>query len=215
MTAFSIETLLLMAAAYFLGAMCACLLRRALFKPALVEGARGRVDPLPEVAQQKTKRFARERSALEHSSKVAPATLQRIRTIDPAVEAELKKLGVESYAQIAAWQRADLNRIEQALRLPKGRISQENWIEQAQVLASGGETHYARRWARGEAASAAPTPDEGERQATAAAALGGSVAVDARAASGGAAGVVADVIAQRSARYSTLRAGGLESRAGG
>ena len=54
-------------------------------------------------------------------------------------------------------------RIGDALGLG-GRINQENWIEQAQVLAKGGETYYATRRARGEAASAAPTPDEGERR---------------------------------------------------
>ena len=57
----------------------------------------------------------------------------------------------------------DVKRIGEALGLG-GRINQENWIEQAQVLAKGGETYFATRRARGEAASAAPTPDEGERR---------------------------------------------------
>ena len=61
----------------------------------------------------------------------------------------------------------DIGRIGDALGLG-GRINQENWIEQAQVLAKGGETYYATRRARGEAASAAPTPDEGERPAASA-----------------------------------------------
>ena len=57
----------------------------------------------------------------------------------------------------------DVSRIGDALGLG-ARINQENWIEQAQILAKGGETHYAARRARGEAANAAPTPDEGERR---------------------------------------------------
>jgi predicted flap endonuclease-1-like 5' DNA nuclease len=202
MTALSIETLLLMAAAYFLGAMCGCLVRRALYRPAHVQTARGRVDPLPQVVEGKAKRFAQRERAEEkaqasaRAEEAAPGNLQRIRNVDGALEAELKKLGVDSYAQIAAWQRTDLNRVEQALGLPKGRINQENWIEQAQILAGGRETVYARRLARGETASAVPTPDEGEvRSPRAAASARAAVIIEPRPASGGAAGVVADVIA--------------------
>ena len=46
--------------------------------------------------------------------------------------------------------RDDVKKVSQALGL-KGRINQENWIEQALILAKGGETHYSSRRARGEA----------------------------------------------------------------
>ena len=87
----------------------------------------------------------------------------------PSSRPRLNKLGVRRYEQIAAWMQPDVKRIGEALGLG-GRISRENWIEQAQVLAKGGETHYAMRAARGETASAAPTPDEGEPRASAPAA---------------------------------------------
>jgi predicted flap endonuclease-1-like 5' DNA nuclease len=112
--------------------------------------------------------------------------LKRIRLIDAGIEAALNKLGVDRYEHIAAWRQVDVKRIGEALGLG-GRISQENWIEQAQVLAKGGETHFAARLARGEAASATPTPDEGERRRIA------GPAVSPRPSTGGAAGVVADV----------------------
>jgi hypothetical protein len=32
----------------------------------------------------------------------------------------------------------------------KGRIERENWIEQARILASGGQTDFSRRFERGE-----------------------------------------------------------------
>ena len=82
----------------------------------------------------------------------APAQdLKRIRLIDAGIEAALNKLGVDRYEQIAAWMQPDVKRIGEALGLG-GRINQENWIEQAQVLAKGGETYFATRRARGEAA---------------------------------------------------------------
>ena len=70
--------------------------------------------------------------------------LKRIRLIDAELEAGLNKLGVRRYEQIAAWMQPDVKRVGEALGL-EGRINQENWIEQAQVLAKGGETHYATR----------------------------------------------------------------------
>ena len=88
--------------------------------------------------------------------------LKRIRLIDAAIEASLNKLGVTRYEHIAGWMRDDVKKVSQALGL-KGRINQENWIEQALILAKGGETHYSARRARGEAATAAPTSDEGDR----------------------------------------------------
>ena len=86
--------------------------------------------------------------------------LKRIRLIDAALEAALNQLGVRRYEQIAGWMRADVQRVGQALGIG-GAINQENWIEQARVLAKGGETHYSARRARGETASAAPHADEG------------------------------------------------------
>ncbi len=69
--------------------------------------------------------------------------LQRIRAIDTAVEEGLKSLGVLRFEDIARWTPADINRLNQALGL-SGRIDREQWIEQAQILAKGGETYYSR-----------------------------------------------------------------------
>ena len=89
---------------------------------------------------------------------VKPAEdLTRIQGIDAALAAALGKLGITRYEQIAAWMRGDIGRIEQSLG-KAGRANRENWIEQAQILAKGGETRYASRRARGETANAEPAP---------------------------------------------------------
>ena len=93
---------------------------------------------------------------------VAADDLTRIRGIDVALQRELNALGVRRFAQIAEWRTEDVHRISNALRLT-GRVEQENWIEQAQILAKGGETHFSRRKDRGELTTATPVPDEGER----------------------------------------------------
>ena len=218
MIALFVQTLLLMAAAYFVGASLACLIRRSLFAASRPVPAERRVDPLPEVTKTApaAERFGRgpgvePKAPAAASPRPAPAPpgpaalavaaakaelptpqdLKRIRLIDAGLEAALKKLGVTRYEHIAGWMQADVKRVSDALGL-EGRINQENWIEQAHVLARGGETHFATRRARGEAASATPTPDEGERRPIAAPPAG-KPAMSPRPSTGGAAGVVADV----------------------
>ncbi len=85
--------------------------------------------------------------------------LTRIRSIDPVVSARLIELGVGRYRDVAAWLPGDVARISKALGF-SGRIEQENWIEQAQILARGGETAYARRKDRGETTTAPPVINE-------------------------------------------------------
>src|SRR5262245_2360333 len=152
MIALFVQTLLLMGAAYFVGAALACLVRRTLFATTRSTTAERRVDPLPEVAQRAASadRFRAptaeaKPAAAPAPSRPAPAVvppaapvataatqpaqdLKRIRLIDGALEAGLNKLGVHRYEQIAAWMQPDVKRISDALGL-KGRISQENWIE--------------------------------------------------------------------------------------
>ncbi|HEX6609998.1 MAG TPA: hypothetical protein VF051_04405, partial [Hyphomicrobiaceae bacterium] len=99
----------------------------------------------------------------EKTAVAAPDDLKRIHLIDTAIESKLNALGVRRYAEIAQWTAADVARISQELGF-KGRIQNENWIEQAQVLAKGGETHYARRLIRGEIVAAQVISDEGERR---------------------------------------------------
>ncbi len=75
--------------------------------------------------------------------------LKRIRGIGVLIERKLYSLGVTSYEQVANWTSADIERISQVLDF-KGRIERENWVEQARILASGGQTEFSRRADRGE-----------------------------------------------------------------
>jgi predicted flap endonuclease-1-like 5' DNA nuclease len=187
MLALGLQTLLLMSAAYCLGAALACLLRRSFFASA----ARAprvvvpHVEPLPEadLGVVGVRRFVRaglEVGAGPSPQPVAAATprpatpaqandaaaqdLKRISAIDAATETALNQLGIRRYDAIAGWSRGDLDRVAQALGMRRQRINRENWIEQAQMLAAGVETHYAQRRARGETASASPSADQGERR---------------------------------------------------
>jgi predicted flap endonuclease-1-like 5' DNA nuclease len=70
--------------------------------------------------------------------------LKRIRGIGVLIEKKLNSLGIVHFEQVANWTGADIERISQILDF-KGRIERENWIEQARILATGGETEFSRR----------------------------------------------------------------------
>ena len=97
--------------------------------------------------------------------------LTRIRGIDSAVQSQLNELGVRHFQELASLNKADIKVLSDRLGIA-GRIEQENWLGQAQILATGGETYYARRLSRGEA-TVAPAP-----QATPAPAASASIAAE-------------------------------------
>ncbi len=63
----------------------------------------------------------------------APDDLERIRGIGPVLRQRLNKLGITTFAQIAAFTEDDLKRIDEVLDF-NGQISRERWVEQAKAL---------------------------------------------------------------------------------
>jgi predicted flap endonuclease-1-like 5' DNA nuclease len=81
--------------------------------------------------------------------------LKRIRGVGVLIERKLNSVGVTRYAQIGQWTNADIDKISQMLDF-KGRIERENWVEQARILSSGGQTEFSRRVDRGEVETSRP-----------------------------------------------------------
>lgn len=98
-------------------------------------------------------------------AQAAPITggddLQRIRAIDAATEQALKRQGVIRFEEIARWSGDDIELFDDELKLD-GRIDREQWIEQAQILAKGGETYYSRNRAAAARAASAAAPQQSE-----------------------------------------------------
>lgn len=74
--------------------------------------------------------------------------LGRIKGIGPKLVALLGDLGVTSYAQIAAWSDADIARIDAQLGRFAGRITRDQWIEQAKLLSAGDETAFTDKFGK-------------------------------------------------------------------
>jgi large subunit ribosomal protein L21 len=56
--------------------------------------------------------------------------------IGPKIHKALTEMGITTFAQIAAWTPADVERIEADIK-QKGRVAREDWIEQAKELMAG------------------------------------------------------------------------------
>ena len=74
--------------------------------------------------------------------------LQRISGIGPKIDGQLKAMKVTTFAQIAAWKKADIDKVNEQLKF-KGRIEREGWVPQAKLLAAGKETEFARKYGSG------------------------------------------------------------------
>ncbi|MCT4655213.1 MAG: NADH-quinone oxidoreductase subunit NuoE [Cohaesibacter sp.] len=78
--------------------------------------------------------------------------LKQISGIGPVIEKKLNGMGVYHFAQIADWNAENCAYVDSHLSF-KGRIAREKWIEQAKVLAEGGETDFSKRVEAGEVES--------------------------------------------------------------
>ncbi|MEO1043855.1 MAG: hypothetical protein AAFX04_00270 [Pseudomonadota bacterium] len=77
-----------------------------------------------------------------------PDDLSKIKGIGPKLNTLLGSLGVSRYDQIAAWTEADTAEVDGYLGNFKGRITRDNWVDQARYLAkddiAGFEAKYGK-----------------------------------------------------------------------
>ncbi len=71
--------------------------------------------------------------------------LKRIKGVGPKLEALLNDLGFFHFDQIAAWTEEEIAWVDDNIADFKGRASRDDWVGQARLLASGGETEFSRR----------------------------------------------------------------------
>jgi predicted flap endonuclease-1-like 5' DNA nuclease len=68
--------------------------------------------------------------------------LTRIKGLGPKLAEQLHDLGVTAFAQIAAWDDAEIDRIDARLGRFQGRIRRDDWPAQARYLAAGDTAGY-------------------------------------------------------------------------
>jgi NADH-quinone oxidoreductase subunit E len=76
--------------------------------------------------------------------------LKQIKGVGPKLEALCNTLGFYHFDQIAGWTADEVAWVDANLEGFKGRVSRDNWVEQAKTLASGGETEFSSRVKKGD-----------------------------------------------------------------
>ena len=78
-----------------------------------------------------------------------PDDLKMIKGVGPKLEKLCHTLGFYHFDQIAAWTGDEVAWVDANLEGFKGRVTRDGWVEQAKILASGGETAFATRVKKG------------------------------------------------------------------
>jgi hypothetical protein len=72
------------------------------------------------------------------------------RASGPKLEKLCNSLGFYHFDQIANWTADEVAWVDQNLEGFKGRVTRDNWVEQARLLASGGETEFSKKVDKGD-----------------------------------------------------------------
>lgn len=76
--------------------------------------------------------------------------LKRIKGIGPKMERLCNELGFYHFDQIASWTPDEEAWVNANLEGFKGRVSRDEWISQAKLLAEGGETEFSKKVDKGD-----------------------------------------------------------------
>ena len=78
-----------------------------------------------------------------------PDDLKQIKGVGPKLEKTLHSMGIFHFDQISTWGPKEQAWIDDNLEGFKGRATRDNWVEQAKVLAAGGETEFSKKVDKG------------------------------------------------------------------
>ncbi len=98
----------------------------------------------PPVAKVKAEAAPKAAKAAPKSS--IPDNLELIKGLGPKVNSVLKGLGVTSFAQVASWTAADVAEMDGKLGAFAGRITRDNWVDQAQLLSAGDVNGFEKKY---------------------------------------------------------------------
>ncbi|MEM8633308.1 MAG: NADH-quinone oxidoreductase subunit NuoE [Pseudomonadota bacterium] len=108
-------------------------------EPAPAPAAKPEVAPTPEAqAGQKPESLTEARGG-------APDDLKLIRGVGPKLETLLNGLGFYHFDQVAKWTEAEVTWVDQNLEGFKGRVTRDDWVAQAKLLAEGQETEFSKK----------------------------------------------------------------------
>ena len=111
-----------------------------------VKKAKAENAPKAKAAKAKAQAAPKAKAAKPAPVSSIPENLELIKGLGPKVNTLLKGLGVTSFAQVASWTAADVSEIDAQLGAFAGRITRDNWIDQAQLLAAGDVAGFEQKY---------------------------------------------------------------------
>lgn len=72
--------------------------------------------------------------------------LRKIKGVGPKLVTMLAEQGITTFAQVAAWTPADIEKIDARLGRFAGRITRDQWVDQAKLLVGGDETAFSEKF---------------------------------------------------------------------
>ena len=116
-------------------------------------GATSKAKPTSKPATTPTEatsaRAGKKPRTMKAPRKAGADDLKMIKGVGPKMEKLLNSLGFFHFDQVAKWTADEVLWVDQNLEGFKGRVSRDNWVQQAGVLASGGVTEFASRVKKG------------------------------------------------------------------
>jgi NADH-quinone oxidoreductase subunit E len=122
-------------------------------KAQMVKAEAPKADPAPDAKQSvaESKAEAGKRPEALSAPRAGKADdLKRIKGIGPKLEKLCNSMGFYHFDQIAAWTEEEVSWVDLNLEGFKGRVSRDNWVEQAKLLAEGKETEFSARVKKGD-----------------------------------------------------------------
>ncbi|MAQ86314.1 MAG: NADH-quinone oxidoreductase subunit NuoE [Maritimibacter sp.] len=102
-------------------------------------------DAVTEAAKKVKPEDAKRPAALDGAREGKADDLKKIKGVGPKLESLLHSLGFYHYDQVASWTAEEIAWVDDNLEGFKGRVTRDQWVKQAKVLAAGGETEFSKR----------------------------------------------------------------------
>ena len=118
-------------------------------KPAATSKAKPTSKPATTPTEATSGRSGKKPRTMKAPRKAGADDLKMIKGVGPKMEKLLNSLGFFHFDQVAKWTADEVLWVDQNLEGFKGRVSRDNWVQQAGVLTNGGVTEFASRVKKG------------------------------------------------------------------
>jgi len=104
----------------------------------------------PQAKPQSAAAGGKKPRTMKAPRKAGADDLKMIKGVGSKMENLLNTLGFFHFDQVAKWTADEVAWVDQNLEGFKGRVSRDNWVDQAKTLAAGGQTEFASRVKKGD-----------------------------------------------------------------